>query len=66
MSAGNGIDLQDAYNRLESRMADWETILNQSVGELQGEFIRVTTALDRLTEEFKGLRQDLANFKRRP
>lgn len=66
MSAGNGIDLQDAYNRLEARMADWETILNQSVGELQGEFIRVTTALDRLTEEFKGLRQDLANFKRRP
>lgn len=66
MNSANGIDLQDAYNRLEARMADWETILNQSVGELQGEFIRVTTAFDRLTEEFKGLRQDLANFKRRP
>ena len=65
MSSGNGFDYQTAYGRLESRVADWETILNQSVGELQGEMIRVTAALDRLTEEFKGLRQDLANFKGR-
>lgn len=58
----------DSHTRLasvESRMDDWETILNRSVGELQGEFVRVTAALDRLTEEFKGLRQDIVNFKGR-
>lgn len=65
MSEPNGFDAQAAHSRLESRIADWETILNQAVGELQGEFIRVTSALDRLTEEFKGLRQDLANWKRK-
>lgn len=62
----NGFDAQAAYARLEHRMASWETILNRSVGELQGEFIRVTAALDRLTEEFKALRQDMVNHKRTP
>ena len=66
MSNGNGYDAQAAVGVLESRVDEWETILNRSVGELQGEMIRVTAALDRLTEEFKGLRQDLVNFKGRP
>lgn len=65
MSNPNGLDLGPQLSALSNRVADWEIILNREVNELQGEMIRVTAALDRLTEEFKGLRQDLANFKGR-
>lgn len=77
MSAGNGSDHLELLNAevrhhaerlssVESTVTEWNTILNQSVGALQGEFIRVTAALRDLTEEFKALRQELVNFKRTP
>ena len=65
MTNPNGLDLGPRVNAIESRVADWETILNRSVGELQGEMIRLTAAFDRLTEEFAKTRQALVNKRKR-
>lgn len=51
------------FGALESRVADWETILNRSHESLRGEEIKVHAALKDLTEEFKGLRQDVVNLR---
>lgn len=65
MSDPNGLDLGPQLSALSNRVADWETILNRSVGELQGEMIRLTAAFDRLTEEFAKTRQALVNKRKR-
>lgn len=61
----NGIDYGPAIAALSSRVADWELILNRTHGEMQGEMIRVVSALRELTEEFKALRQAVVNIKPR-
>lgn len=48
---------------LESRVADWELMLNRSHNAMQGEMIQVVAALTRLSEEFRALRLELVHAK---
>jgi hypothetical protein len=48
---------------LESRVTDWELMLNRSHNAIQGEMIQVVSALTRLSEEFAALRLELVHAK---
>jgi uncharacterized coiled-coil protein SlyX len=56
-------DGTERLGALESRVADWEQILNRSHEQLRGEKITLAAAVDRLVEEFKKMRMEVVNLR---